>query len=114
MGDESELDAWEHHHFLGYILNRYGLSWDNVVCLMRDKCNRNRSIANLANLPLICCASHHFQLAVREIINIEAELIKKVHKVIVKLKGLLLSARNETLHTSSAKTKQSNSVELNI
>ncbi len=93
MGGESKLDACEDYQFVGYILDLYGLSWDNVVCLIGDNCNTNRSIANLSNLPLIGCAWHRFQLTLWDIINTEAELIEKVHKVMVKLISLLLSPK---------------------
>ncbi len=103
ISDEFRLDTNEYTQFLVYILTHYDLSWANIVCLIGEICNTNRSIVNLVNLPLINCASKRFQLALRDIMNNASELIHEVHKIMVKLRGLLLSAESRQFTVCGSK-----------
>lgn len=51
-------------NFLRYVLGLFGRTLDDVLCLIGDNCNVNKSLADQAGLPLIGCASHRFNLEV--------------------------------------------------
>ena len=64
--DQSNQNAPNHVNYLTAVLELYGKNWENVICLVSDNTNLNPAIANLVNKPLIGCASHKFQLAVKQ------------------------------------------------
>lgn len=105
MGDECHLDAQEHVKFITYVLELYGKSWDNVICLIGDNCNTNKAVANNASVPLVGCASHRFNLAVQDILREEETCIAKIHSIMVKLRTLLLSAKLLKLTPLRPKTR---------
>lgn len=89
MGDETSLDADKHVKYLSYVPCLFCYSWDNVLCLIGDKCNTNRDLATKVNLSLLGCARHSFNLAVWDILLEHKDLLKKVNDLILKLKILL-------------------------
>lgn len=93
IGDECSLNADDHIDFLKYILELYGKTWSNVIALVGDNVSVNKSISNKTGKPLIGCASHRYNLAVRDIIDGDIDLIDKIAAIMVKLKTLLLSAQ---------------------
>ena len=105
MGDECSLNAQEHYEFLTFVLNLYQKSWANVVCLVGDNMNTNKSIANILGRPLIGCASHRLNLAVKDVLNEEEELLQKIHTIMIKLRGLLLGAKLKKLTNLTPKLR---------
>ena len=105
MGDECSLNPQEHYEFLTYVLNLYQKSWANVVCLVGNNMNTNKSIANISGRPLIDRASHRFNLEVKDVLNEEEELLQKIHSIMVKLRGLLLGAKLKELTSLTPKVR---------
>ena len=105
MGDETTLDADEHVGYLSYVLELFGYSFENVVALIGDNCNTNKSIANKLSLPLIGCASHRFNLAVQDILSEHETLLFKVHALMKKLRTPLMAARLAKQTPLNAKTQ---------
>ena len=98
MGDECNLRSAEHYEFLTYILNLYKKSWSNVVALIGDNVNTNKSLANRTGIPLVGCASHRLNLAMRDVLDEEEQLIERINSIMVKMRGLLLSAKLQKLN----------------
>ena len=53
----------------------------NVICLVGDNCTVNQSIVRTMEVPLIGCASHNFNLAVRQWIKNQPELQEIIAEV---------------------------------
>jgi len=69
MLDEEELGADAHIELFESTLSLYGLNKDNVVCFVGDNCATNQAIARKWGIPMVGCASHRFNLAVKHWIN---------------------------------------------
>jgi hypothetical protein len=63
------------------ILDGYGKTRTNVICLVGDNCTVNQSIARTMEVPLIGCASHKFDLAIGRWIKGQPELQEIIVKV---------------------------------
>ena len=64
MVSETFFTAADHIELIQYVLNVFNKSLTNVVVIIGDDAEVNKSRANLCGIPLIGCASHKFQLAV--------------------------------------------------
>jgi len=62
---EEELGADAHIDLLESTLKIYGLTKENVVCIVSDNCSTNKAISTRWDIPLVGCASHRFNLAVK-------------------------------------------------
>jgi hypothetical protein len=74
------MRATDHLEHLSRILEKYGKTCANILCLVGDNCAVNQSMARLLNVPLIGCASHKFNLAVRRWIGSQTELTTIIQK----------------------------------
>ena len=63
------------------MLTLYGKNNSNVMCLIGDNCSVNQSIARTMDVPLIGCASHKFNLAVRKWMEGQPQLTAIIAKV---------------------------------
>jgi hypothetical protein len=63
--EEDDLGANSHIDLFDSTLALYGLTKDNVACFICDNCNTNKSISNKWGIPMIGCASHRLNLAIR-------------------------------------------------
>ena len=93
LNDESRLNSEEHIEFLAFVLNLFGKSWDIVVALIGDNVSINQSISNKLQIPLVGCASHRLNLAVRDVMSNDERLINKDNNLMLKLQNLVLSAK---------------------
>jgi hypothetical protein len=75
------MRAVDHIDHLTRVLESYGKNEKNVVCLVGDNCAVNQSMARIMNVPLLGCASHKFNLAVRRWISEQEELNPIIAKV---------------------------------
>ncbi len=82
------MKATDHLEHLTKILLSYGKTCADIICLVGDNCSVNQSMAQTLKVPLLGCASHKFNLAVRRWISSKPELTLIINKVSV----LLLSA----------------------
>lgn len=83
---ETDLGAASHIEFFESTLNQYDKSLCDVAYLVGDNCNVNVSIANQTKLPLVGCASHRFNLAVKLFLESKEKLLEKVDKLMGKLR----------------------------
>ena len=77
------MRAVDHIEHLEKVLNSYGKKMSDVICLVGDNCSVNQSMARIMKVPLLGCASHKFNLAVRRWIDEQPDLspiIKKVRR----------------------------------
>jgi len=96
--DESNWTAQNYADTIIYILESFGKSIINVICLVGDNCNTNKRLANILNLPLIGCASHKLNLAVENYLE-DFTVIKVINQLMTKLAAPLKLA---TLRKSTA------------
>lgn len=77
---EEDMSSESHKELIEYVLEIFGKDLTNVVCLVGDNCNVNKSLATLCELPLIGCAAHRFNLAVQALLaeKDNAELVQIV------------------------------------
>ena len=90
------MTADDHLEHLSIVLQGYGKTLNNIVCLCGDNCSVNRSMSRILGAPLLGCGSHKFNLAVRKWINTDIELssvIEKVSKVMKKASTLKVASK---------------------
>ncbi|KAG6611757.1 RWD domain-containing protein 3 [Phytophthora cinnamomi] len=80
------FDGWSHGttHFIGvYALY---VAVDMIQFIVADNCNTNRSIATKLGVPLVGCASHRFNLAVKKFLTEHEPLLQKVNSLMDQLR----------------------------
>ena len=90
---------------MSFILDVYGESWDNVICLVGDNAAVNKSISTKVGVPLVGCKSHRYNLLVRSVIAGDIKIVSKVNRLMSKLRTLLLSAKLRKLTTLRPKIR---------
>jgi len=104
-GEVMGMTAQDHLHHLSLVLQSYGKTDDNVLCLIGDNCSVNKSMSRLLKVPLIGCGAHKFNLAVNKWISNQPqleEIIQRVANVMKKASTLKVSAQLRkltSLHT---------------
>ena len=64
--DEDDMGANAHIELFESTMEIYGLEKSNILCLIGDNCNTNKAISDRWDVPLVGCASHRFNLAVKK------------------------------------------------
>ncbi|EGZ29118.1 hypothetical protein PHYSODRAFT_375103, partial [Phytophthora sojae] len=102
LDDESDMGSQAHYDFIADTLSVYECPWSRVSFLVGDNCSTNQCIPrNEGTLPLIGCASHRFNLAVRAFLEAHETMVEKVHKFMKKLatvKGRAVLKKISKLH----------------
>ena len=80
-GGVQGMRAVDHIEHLSKVLASYGKSTSDIMCLAGDNCKVNQSMARILKAPLLGCASHKFNLAVRRWIDSQSELVPIISKV---------------------------------
>jgi hypothetical protein len=85
--DESSYTAEAHHELITETLRFYNCTWDKVAFFVADNENTNKAISDLCDKPMIGCAAHRLNLAIKgnrsqEVTN----LLAKVNTLMVKLR----------------------------
>ena len=80
------MTANDHTLHINRVLEMYGKDESNVICIAGDNCSVNKSIARIMSVPLIGCASHKFNLAVRRWIDFQPQLLAIIAKVAAVMK----------------------------
>jgi hypothetical protein len=91
--NESDFGAESHREYIDNTLLSYGLTTNSISFIVGDNCNTNKSLARLMNKPLIGCASHRFNLAVKSFCGPDEALLTKLNSLMSKLRTLKNSAR---------------------
>ena len=88
-----------------HVFVMYDRSVDSVQCLIGDNCSTNKLLANLMQVPLVGCASHRLNLAVKKIYEDNIELIEKVDVIMANLNNLknrIILVKQAALHPKTA------------
>ena len=78
--DEDDLGAASHIELFDSTLELCGLTKDNVACFIADNCATNRAIFSQWDVPMIGCASHRLNLAVKHWIKEQHQVDGRGHK----------------------------------
>ena len=76
-----------------FVLEIFDRTPANVLAVVADNCELNKAICDILLKPLIGCASHCLVLAVQDYIKGNQSVINKIHQLMVKLRGVKLSAK---------------------
>ncbi|KAG7363779.1 hypothetical protein IV203_027140 [Nitzschia inconspicua] len=79
--NEEDLGADAHIELFESTLELYNLDKEKVVCIIGDNCNTNKAISRRWGIPLVGCASHRFNLAVKTWIGSQRGLRAALDKV---------------------------------
>ena len=91
--DETTMTADSHIDFILFALSVYKKSINNIQFMVADNENLNKAVADKLGVPLIGCASHRLNLAVKNCVIVgQLHEIDNVNKIMVKLSGLKNSA----------------------
>ena len=93
MMSETCFTAADHVELIQYALSVFNKSLANVVAIIGNNAEVNKSTANLCGIPLIECASHKFQLAVSRYLDRNECLLNKINTLMGKLKSLKLAGK---------------------
>eukprot|EP00644_Phytophthora_capsici_P002609 jgi/Phyca11/105571/e_gw1.11.550.1 len=114
VDEEEDLSAQSLFDLIADTLSLYERPWDAVLCMIGDNCSVNQYIGRREGaIPFIGCASHRFNLAMRDLLAPEETALSQVHslmKALSKLKCCAMLrkkthldpvARNDTRWSSS-------------
>ncbi|EGZ14663.1 hypothetical protein PHYSODRAFT_333013 [Phytophthora sojae] len=86
---EEDMGAQSQYDLIADTLSRYNKPWSAVKFMVGDNCSVNQCIGRKEGaIPFIGCASHRFNLAVKDFLKTEDELIAKVHALMTKLRTI--------------------------
>jgi hypothetical protein len=90
------MTAHNHLTHIARVLQIFGKEASNVICLVRDNCKVNQSLARAMSVPRIGCGIHKFNLAVTKWVKEQSNLtdiIAKVAAVMKKASTLKVAAK---------------------
>ncbi len=79
---ENSQSAENHYQFLLFVLELFGKSIENVVALEGDNRSANKAFAIRVGCGFVGCASHRYNLAMKDILQEEQIVIQKVRELI--------------------------------
>ncbi|OWZ05126.1 hypothetical protein PHMEG_00022844 [Phytophthora megakarya] len=89
VDDEEDISAQSQFDLIADTLSRYDKPWSTVKFMVGDNCSVNQYIGRKEGaIPLIGCASHRFNLDVKDFLKTEEVLIAKVPALMTKLRTL--------------------------
>jgi len=91
--DETNQTAENHCELIEFVLNVFGKSTSNIIALCGDNCNTNKAIANKLEVGFVGCASHRFNLFVKNIIISEDVLIESIREIMKKVSHPVTAAK---------------------
>jgi BED zinc finger len=90
------MTAADHLRHISKVMLSYGRASEDILCLVGDNCAVNKKMAADLGVPILGCASHKFNLAVRVWIKSQPQLamiINKVSMVMKKASTLKVAAK---------------------
>jgi hypothetical protein len=90
------MTATDHLRHISKVMSSYGRASEDILCFVGDNCAVNKKMAADLGVPLLGCASHKFNLAVRLWIKSQPQLamiINKVSLVMKKASTLKIAAK---------------------
>ena len=103
--DEYDLSSESIKGFITDTVIHYGKSLDNIQFLVGDNCPANAKAARLLDKPLIGCASHKLNLAMKTVLLEYETTIDDIHSIMKKLKTYKGKAKLSTVCDLSAITR---------
>jgi hypothetical protein len=91
--NEEDLSAPSYWFLIVQMLEIYGKAEDNIIFLVGDNCQVNKTLADLMNIPLVGCASHRLNLAVQEYLNDSEDILQQINKLMRKLSTIKKAAK---------------------
>ncbi|KAE9303034.1 hypothetical protein PF008_g22328 [Phytophthora fragariae] len=89
LEDETDLGAQSVFDLLADTLSRYDRPWQAVTFMVGDNCSVNQSIVRkVGAVPFIGCASHRFNLAMKDYLAKEDALLEKIHALMKRFSTL--------------------------
>ena len=85
---EADFSANAHIDFFESTLELYRIPIQQIQFIVGDNCSTNKAMARKMDIPMIGCASHRFNLAMKLIFNRNELILDKVNNLMVKLKTL--------------------------
>lgn len=71
--DETSQNGENHEEFIEFVLPLFRKSWENVLAIIGDNCALNRclakSLCNNHQIGSVGCASHRFNLAIKDMLK---------------------------------------------
>jgi hypothetical protein len=89
--DEESYTAANQAAFIADCLELYGKTVSDVLFLVADNTNVNPATANILKCPFIGCASHRFNLAVKEYMGAHEEVLEDINCLMKKLSTLKIA-----------------------
>ncbi|KAG2855462.1 hypothetical protein PC113_g12421 [Phytophthora cactorum] len=93
---DDHLNADGHMMAISRFLPFFGKSLDGCRFLVGDNCAVNKRLANLLRIPLMGCASHRLNLAVREYLEPYDSSLEEVQRLMRKLRKVKQAAQLRT------------------
>lgn len=92
FSDEEKIDADVHIILLYFVLSIFHKHAGFVLSLFVDNQPVNQNVGRKMVLHLIGCASHHFELTLKEVDSERQEVISKVHRLMSQVRSPLITA----------------------
>ena len=112
MNEAADLTADAHMHYISDMLEYYGRTLQDVEFLCGDNCNTNGATADLIGAPLVGCAAHRFNLALKTYFD-EGELkhpVEKVEDLMNKLSTIKMCAQLRNREESNGRVAKKRQV----
>lgn len=90
---DDNLTAEGHLRAIDRFLPFFGKTIQGVRFLVGDNCAVNKRLANLMEVPLVGCASHRLNLAVRDFLRPHEDILEEVQLLMRKLRTLNQAAK---------------------
>ena len=90
---EDSMSADAHIEYITFVLELFNRSISNVVGIVGDNFSVNLSISRKLETGFIGCASHRFNLAVKNLFKEDDGSSAKVHAIVKSLRKLILAAK---------------------
>jgi hypothetical protein len=86
--DETSFDANSHREYFEQTLHYYGLDLSRIKFIVCDNCSVNISLCEKLKIPMIGCASHRFNLGMKEFYSKYENDLSDANKIMKKLSNL--------------------------
>ncbi len=87
------MSADAHLEFVTFVFELFDRSVSNIVCFIGDNCNVNLAMASRIRAKYIGCASHRYNIALKDTFKSDESCITKVHIVMKALRRTILAAK---------------------
>ncbi|RLN05773.1 hypothetical protein BBJ28_00024862 [Nothophytophthora sp. Chile5] len=86
VDDEEDLSAQSLFDLIADTLSRYEKPWEYVLFMVGDNCSVNQYIGRREGaIPMVGCASHRFNLAMKDFLTPEEPLLVRIHSLMRRL-----------------------------